>query len=89
METQYKATMYISRDFQAWDKLHVGQWIMGLNEPLGAYRGQYLGIDQFGAPIINIAPLRGTPRAKQNNWKSQFKSNHSLRCFSHERNEVK
>jgi hypothetical protein len=80
---KYTKTVYIKSDnqYNQFKALKIGQWITGLslNNVSGLYRGQFMGFDNDNKPIINFridnikSPL---------NWKSQFKSNKSLRQFA-------
>jgi hypothetical protein len=59
----------------------VGQWVTGLHlfgKPM-LYRGQFLGFDNIGQPIIN---MRFDNALKPLDWKAQFQSNKPLRQFA-------
>jgi hypothetical protein len=83
MQKLFKTTVYIgtSNQFEQLSKLKIGQWIKGisLNGKSMVYRGQFMGFDNNQEPIINFRlDYVKTPL----NWKSQFKSNKSLRQFA-------
>ena len=80
---RYTATVFISSTKQAeqFKALRVGQWVHGLSldGKSGLYRGQFMGFDNAGLPVINF---RFDHTARPLNWKDQFKSNASLRTFA-------
>jgi hypothetical protein len=83
MQKLFTKTVYIgtSNQFEQLSKLKIGQWIKGisLNGKSMVYRGQFMGFDNNQEPIINFRlDYVKTPL----NWKSQFKSNKSLRDFA-------
>lgn len=61
--------------------LKIGQWITGINLDSKAiiYRGQFMGFDNAGFPIINF---RLDCAKRPLDWKEQFKSNKPLREFA-------
>jgi hypothetical protein len=80
---RYTPTVFISSTKQAeqFAALRVGQWVHGLslNGQSGLYRGQFMGFDNIGLPVINFR-FDNTPNRLK--WKDQFKSNSSLRTFA-------
>lgn len=82
---QYKKTIYITTDTRTqhaqFAALRIGQWVTGisLNNVSGFYRGQFLGFDNAGYPIINDRKDNAkTPL----DWAMQFKSNAPLRAYA-------
>ena len=81
---RYTKTVYIktSGDFAAqFARLKVGQWCTGMkwgNESR-LWRGQYMGPDNAGHPIVNF---RVDNTKKSLNWRNQFASNRPLRQFA-------
>jgi len=83
MQKLYTKTVFIksTEQFNEFNKLKIGQWVTGLslNNKSGLYRGQFMGLDNDNQPVINFR----LDRVKSPlNWKSQFKSNKSLRDFA-------
>lgn len=80
---RYTATVFISSTKQAeqFAALRVGQWVHGLslNGQSGLYRGQFMGFDNIGLPVINFR-MDNTPNRLQ--WREQFASNKPLRQFA-------
>jgi hypothetical protein len=80
---RYTATVFISSTKQAeqFAALRVGQWVHGLslNGISGLYRGQFLGFDNVGLPVVNFR-IDNTPNRLQ--WREQFASNKPLRQFA-------
>ena len=80
---RYVSTVFIGSTKQAeqFKALRVGQWVHGLSldGKSGLYRGQFMGFDNVGLPVINF---RFDHTARPLNWKDQFKSNASLRTFA-------
>lgn len=80
---RYTATVFISSTKQAeqFAALRVGQWVHGLslNGQSGLYRGQFMGFDNVGLPVVNFR-IDNTPNRLQ--WKEQFASNKPLRTFA-------
>jgi hypothetical protein len=80
---RYTSTVFISSTNQReqFAALRVGQWVHGLslNGQSGLYRGQFMGFDNIGLPVINFR-FDNTPNRLK--WKDQFKSNASLRTFA-------
>lgn len=79
----YTKTIFISSEKQAeqFAKLRIGQWVHGLslNGQSGLYRGQFLGFDNVGLPVVNFR-IDNTPNRLQ--WREQFASNKPLRTFA-------
>lgn len=83
MQKLYTKTVFIKSDnqYNQFKALKIGQWVIGLslNNVSGLYRGQFMGFDNDNQPVINFR----LDRVKSPlNWKSQFKSNKSLRDFA-------
>jgi hypothetical protein len=83
MQKLFTKTVYIgtSNQTEQFSKLKIGQWCKGiaLSGKAMVWRGQYMGLDNNQEPIINFRlDYVKTPL----NWKSQFKSNKSLRDFA-------
>ena len=80
---RYTATVFITGTNQAaqFAALRVGQWVHGLslNGISGLYRGQFLGFDNVGLPVVNFR-MDNTPNRLQ--WREQFASNKPLRTFA-------
>lgn len=80
---RYTKTVFISSTKQAeqFAALRVGQWVHGLslNGQSGLYRGQFLGFDNVGLPVVNFR-MDNTPNRLQ--WREQFASNKPLRTFA-------
>lgn len=80
---QYTKTVFISSEKQAeqFSKLRIGQWVHGLslNGQSMFYRGQFLGFDNVGLPVVNLR-IDNTPNRLQ--WREQFASNKPLRTFA-------
>jgi len=80
---QYTKTVFISSEKQSeqFAKLKIGQWVHGLslNGISGLYRGQFLGFDNVGLPVVNFR-IDNTPNRLQ--WREQFASNKPLRTFA-------
>ena len=80
---RYTKTIFITSTKQAqqFAGLRVGQWVHGLSldGKSGLYRGQFMGFDNAGLPVINF---RFDHTANPLNWKDQFKSNAPLRSFA-------
>jgi hypothetical protein len=80
---RYAKTVFISstKQREQFEALRVGQWVHGLslNGQSGLYRGQFLGFDNVGLPVVNFR-FDNTPNRLK--WKDQFKSNASLRTFA-------
>ena len=80
---RYTKTIFISGTKQAeqFSKLKIGQWVQGISlngQPM-LYRGQFMGFDNVGLPVINF---RFDNTANRLDWKEQFKSNAPLRSFA-------
>jgi hypothetical protein len=93
MQTLFKAQTVISNPHAQCHGMKPGQWVVFTAGPLVPdylrnKRGQFMGFDQWGKPVVNLAALRGTPSHKATNWKHQFSSNKGLRMFTLERNGV-
>jgi hypothetical protein len=80
---RYTSTVFISSTNQReqFAALRVGQWVHGLslNGQSALYRGQFMGFDNIGLPVINFR-MDNTPNRLQ--WKEQFASNKPLRTFA-------
>lgn len=80
---RYTETVFISSTNQReqFAALRVGQWVHGLslNGLSGLYRGQFLGFDNVGLPVVNFR-IDNTPNRLQ--WREQFASNKPLRTFA-------
>jgi hypothetical protein len=80
---RYTATVFISSTNQReqFAALRVGQWVHGLslNGHSALYRGQFMGFDNVGLPVVNFR-MDNTPNRLQ--WKEQFASNKPLRTFA-------
>lgn len=80
---RYTKTVFITSTKQAsqFAGLRIGQWVHGLSldGKSGLYRGQFMGFDNVGLPVINF---RFDHTANPLNWKEQFKSNAPLRSFA-------
>lgn len=80
---RYTSTVFISSTNQReqFAALRVGQWVHGLslNGLSGLYRGQFLGFDNVGLPVVNFR-IDNTPNRLQ--WREQFASNKPLRTFA-------
>ena len=80
---QYTKTVFIgsTKQREQFSKLRIGQWVTGisLNGQSMLYRGQFLGFDNVGMPVIN---LRIDNTGNPLEWKEQFKSNSPLRSFA-------
>ena len=80
---RYTATVFITSTNQReqFAALRVGQWVHGLslNGQSGLYRGQFLGFDNVGLPVVNFR-MDNTPNRLQ--WREQFASNKPLRTFA-------
>ena len=80
---RYTKTVFITSTKQAeqFAALRVGQWVHGLslNGVSGLYRGQFLGFDNVGLPVVNFR-MDNTPNRLQ--WREQFASNKPLRTFA-------
>jgi hypothetical protein len=80
---RYTKTVFITSTKQAeqFAALRVGQWVHGLslNGQSGLYRGQFLGFDNVGLPVVNFR-MDNTPNRLQ--WREQFASNKPLRTFA-------
>jgi hypothetical protein len=80
---RYTATVFISSTNQReqFAALRVGQWVHGLtlNGQSMLYRGQFMGFDNIGLPVINFR-MDNTPNRLQ--WREQFASNKPLRTFA-------
>jgi hypothetical protein len=80
---RYTKTVFITSEKQAaqFAALRVGQWVHGLslNGQSGLYRGQFMGFDNIGLPVINFR-MDNTPNRLQ--WREQFASNKPLRTFA-------
>lgn len=80
---RYTSTVFISSTKQAeqFAALRVGQWVHGLslNGQSGLYRGQFMGFDNVGLPVVNFR-IDNTPNRLQ--WREQFASNKPLRTFA-------
>jgi hypothetical protein len=80
---QYTKTVFITSEKQAeqFAKLRIGQWVHGLslNGQSALYRGQFLGFDNVGLPVVNFR-IDNTPNRLQ--WREQFASNKPLRTFA-------
>lgn len=80
---RYTKTVFITSTKQAeqFAALRVGQWVHGLslNGQSGLYRGQFMGFDNVGLPVVNFR-IDNTPNRLQ--WKEQFASNKPLRTFA-------
>jgi hypothetical protein len=80
---RYTATVFITGTNQReqFAALRVGQWVHGLslNGVSGLYRGQFMGFDNVGLPVVNLR-IDNTPNRLQ--WKEQFASNKPLRQFA-------
>lgn len=79
----YTKTVYITASNQAsqFKALKVGQWVTGmsLSGNSGLYRGQFMGMDNDGKPVINF---RIDNTRSKLDWTQQFKSNKPLREFA-------
>lgn len=80
---RYTKTVFISSEKQAeqFSKLKIGQWVHGLtlNGQSMFYRGQFMGFDNVGLPVVNFR-IDNTPNRLD--WTEQFKSNKPLREFA-------
>jgi hypothetical protein len=80
---RYTKTVFISSTNQRdqFAALKIGQWVHGLSldGKSGLYRGQFMGFDNAGLPIVNFR-LDHTPNPLQ--WRDQFASNKPLRTFA-------
>lgn len=80
---RYTKTVFITSTKQAeqFAALRVGQWVHGLtlNGQSMLYRGQFLGFDNVGLPVVNFR-MDNTPNRLQ--WREQFASNKPLRTFA-------
>lgn len=80
---RYGKTVFISGTKQAeqFSKLRIGQWVQGisLNGQSMLYRGQFMGFDNVGLPVINF---RFDNTANRLEWAEQFASNKPLRTFA-------
>lgn len=80
---RYTKTVFITSTKQAeqFKGLRIGQWVHGLSldGKFGLYRGQFMGFDNVGLPVINF---RFDHTANPLNWTDQFKSNAPLRSFA-------
>lgn len=80
---RYTSTVFITSTNQReqFAALRVGQWVHGLslNGLSGLYRGQFLGFDNVGLPVVNFR-MDNTPNRLQ--WREQFASNKPLRTFA-------
>ncbi len=80
---RYTSTVFITSEKQSeqFAKLRIGQWVHGLslNGQSMFYRGQFLGFDNVGLPVVNLR-IDNTPNRLQ--WREQFASNKPLRTFA-------
>lgn len=80
---RYTETVFISGTNQReqFAALRVGQWVHGLtlNGQSMLYRGQFMGFDNVGLPVVNFR-IDNTPNRLQ--WREQFASNKPLRTFA-------